>query len=164
MINHVFRVMLDAGVIAYMDDILIYSETIEEYVSLVRQMMEQLRKAGLCVSIKKSCFHQREVKFLGYKISDRGILMTSKKVEDIEAWSTPQSVKDVQSVMGFANFYRRLIEGFSKSAKPLIDLTKKSVKWNWTNACNACSKCELRHDLFYVDNTEQVRGVLQGHA
>ena len=58
MINHVFRDMLDAGVIAYMDDILIYSETIEEHVSLVRQVMERLRKARLCVSIKKSSFHQ----------------------------------------------------------------------------------------------------------
>ena len=57
MINHVFRNMLDAGVIAYKDDILIYLETIEEHVSLVRQEMERLRKAGLCVSIKKSCFH-----------------------------------------------------------------------------------------------------------
>ena len=137
MINHVFRDMLDAGVIAYMDDILIYSETIEEHVSLVRQVMERLRKAGLCVSIKKSCFHQREVEFLGYKISDKGISMTSKKVEDIQAWNTPQSVKDVQSFMGFANFYRRFIEEFSKIAKPLTDLTKKSVKWNWTAACNA---------------------------
>ena len=137
MINHFFRYMLDAGVIAYMDDILIYSEMIEEHVSLVRHMMEGLRKARLCVSIKKSSFHQREVEFLGYKISDRRISMTSKKVEDIQAWNRPQSVKNVQSFMGFANFYRRFIEGFSKIAKPLTDLTKKNVKWNWTPACNA---------------------------
>ena len=76
MINHFFRDMLDAGVIAYMNDILIYSETIEEQVSLVRQVMERLRKARLFVSIKKSSFHQREVEFLRYKISDRGISMT----------------------------------------------------------------------------------------
>ena len=63
--------------------------------------------------------------------------MTSKKVEDIQAWNTLQSVKDVQRFMGFANFYRRFIEGFSKIAKPVTALTKKSVKWNWTPACNA---------------------------
>ena len=107
MIDDVFRDMLDAGVIAYRDDILIYSGTIEEHVFklLVRQIMEQLSKARKCVSIKKSSFHQREVEFLGYKISDRGISMTSKKVEDIQGWNTPQSVKNVQSFMGFANFY-----------------------------------------------------------
>ena len=136
MINHVFRDMLDAGGIAYMDDILIYSEKIEEHVALVRQVMERLRKARFCVSIKKASFHQREVEFLGYKISDRGISMTSEKVEDIQAWNTPQSVKEVQSFMGFANFYRRFIEGFSTIAKPLTDLMKNSLKWNWTPACN----------------------------
>ena len=53
MINHVFRDMLDAGVIAYMEDILVYSETIEEHVLIVRQVMERLRKARICVSIEK---------------------------------------------------------------------------------------------------------------
>ena len=63
--------------------------------------------------------------------------MTSKKVEDIQAWNTLQTVKDVQRFIGFANFYRRFIEGFSKIAKPVTAFTKKSVKWNWTPACNA---------------------------
>jgi len=85
MINDVFRDMLDVGVIAYMDDILIYTETVEEHVALVRRVMERLRKARLCLSIKKSSFHQREVEFLGYKISDRGISIRSTKVEEIRA-------------------------------------------------------------------------------
>jgi len=135
MINDVFRDILDVGVIAYMDDILIYSETIEEHVAIVRKVMDRLRKAGLCVSIRKSTFHGREVEFLGYKISDHGISMTTKKVEEITAWLPPQKVFDVQSFMGFANFYRRLIKGFSKIAKPLTKLTKKGIKLNWTNAC-----------------------------
>jgi len=58
--------------------------------------------------------------------------MTTKKVEEIQvtAWLTPQKVVDVQSFMGFANFYRQFIKGFSKIAKPLTDLTKKGIKWN----------------------------------
>ena len=129
--------MLDVGVIAYMDDILIYSETIEEHVAMVRKVMDKLRKAGLCVSIKKSTFHAREVEFLGYKISDYGISMTTKKVEEITAWLPPQKVVDVQSFMGFPNFYRRFIKEFSKIGKPLTDLTKKGIKWNRTNSCQA---------------------------
>jgi len=66
MINDVFSNMLDVGVIAYMDDILIYTETVEEHVALVRRVMERLRKARPCVSVKKSNFHQREVEFLGF--------------------------------------------------------------------------------------------------
>jgi len=127
-INDVFSNMFDVGVIAYMDDILIYTETGEEHVALVRRVMERLRKARLCVCIKKSSFHQREVEFLGYKISNRGISMASTKVEEIRAWSTPEKVVDVQSIMGFANFYHRFIKGFSKIAKPLPDLTKKGIK------------------------------------
>ena len=61
--------------------------------------------------------------------------MTTKKVEEITVWLPPQKVVDVQSFMGFANFYRRFIKGFSKIAKPLTDLTKKGIKWDWTAAC-----------------------------
>jgi len=61
--------------------------------------------------------------------------MTSKKVQEITAWIPLQKVVDVQSFMGIANFYRRFIKGFSKIAKPLTDLTKKGIKWNWTNSC-----------------------------
>jgi len=118
-----------------MDDILIYTETVEEQVALVRRVIERLRKARLCVSIKKSSFHQREVEFPGYKISNRGISMTSTKVEEIRAWSTPEKVVDVQGFMGFANFYRRLINGFSKIANPLTDLPKKGIKGTWTPSC-----------------------------
>ena len=135
MINDVFRDMLDVGVIAYMDDILIYTETVEEHVARVRRVMERLRKTRLCVSIKKSSFHQREVEFLGYKISDEGISMTSTKVQEIRAWSTPKKVVDVQSFMGIANFYHRFIKGFGKIAKPLTDLTRKGIKWAWTPSC-----------------------------
>ena len=98
MINDVFRDLLHVGVIAYMDNILIYTEPVEKKpVALVKWVMERLRKARLCVSIKKSNFHQREVEFLGYKISDRGISMASTKVEEIRAWSTPEKVVHVQS-------------------------------------------------------------------
>ena len=61
--------------------------------------------------------------------------MTSTKVEEIRAWSTPEKVVDVQSFMGFANFYRRFIKGFSQIAKPLTDLTKKGIKSMWTTSC-----------------------------
>jgi len=135
MINDIFCQMLDVGVMTYMDAILIYTETVEEDVALVRRVMERMRKARLCVRIKKSSFHQREVEFVGYKISDRGISMTSTTVEDIWVWSTPERVVQVQSLMGFANFYRRFIKGFGKIAKPLTNLIKKDIKWLWTPSC-----------------------------
>ena len=121
-----------------MDDILIYTETVEEHVALVRRVMERLRKAYLGVSIKKSSFHQWEVEFLGYKISDRGISMISTKVEEIRAWSTPEKVVDVQSFMGFANFYRRFIKDFRKIAKPLTDLRKERYQKDRDSVMSGC--------------------------
>jgi len=107
-----------------MNDILIYTETIEEQVALVRWVMKRLRKAHLCVIIKNSSFNQWKVEFLVYNISKQGISMTSTKVEEIQAGSTPEKVVNVQSFMDFANFYHLFKKGFSKIAKPLTDLTK----------------------------------------
>jgi hypothetical protein len=77
--------------------------------------------AKLCLSINKSVIHQREVVFMGYHISENGISMTSDNVEAVKSWPVPRNVKDVQGFLGFANFYRRFIQGFSKVCKPLTD-------------------------------------------
>ena len=90
--------------------------------------------------------------------------MTTKKVEEIQvtAWLTPQKVVDVQSFMGFANFYRQFIKGFSTIGKPLTDLTKKGIKWNWTNSCQAAFD-ELKRAfttgpiLTHYDETRQTK-------
>jgi len=128
MINDVCHYMLDVGVIPYKNNILIDSECIEEHVAMVRKVMDKLRKTGICVSIKMCTFHAREVEFLGYKISDHGISMTTNKVEEITAWLLPPKVVDVQRFICFANFYGRFIKRFSKIVKPLTDWTKKGIK------------------------------------
>jgi len=135
MIKDVFCDMVDVGVIAYMDDIFIYTESVEEHVALVWRVMQRLRKTRLCVSNKKSSFHRQEVKFLGYKISSRVISVTGTKVEEIWACSMPKKVVDLQSFMGFANFYRWFMKCFTKIAKALMDLTKNDIKCTWTPLC-----------------------------
>src|SRR5437016_14316669 len=97
--------------------------------------MEQIRKAKLCCSIKKSCIHASEIEFLGYHISAKGISMSTTKVESIKSWPVPRNIKDVQAFLGFANFYQRFIEGFSKVCKPLTDLTQKARALDWTLQC-----------------------------
>ena len=136
MINEVLRDLLDEGVIVYIDDILIYSETEEEHEKLVAKVLKRLSKHRLCAAIKKCQFHVREVEYLGYRITKDGISMSPKKVQTIRDWETPKSVKEVQEFMGFANFYRRFIHNYSAIAKPLTDLTKKDLgKFKWTEAC-----------------------------
>jgi hypothetical protein len=81
MINDVFRDLLDAGTVVYIDDILIYSENEEEHKALVKEVLERLKKAGLCVSLAKSKFHVVEVEYLGYHISSEGISMSRSFVK-----------------------------------------------------------------------------------
>jgi hypothetical protein len=140
MINDVLRDLLDAGTVVYIDDILIYSENEEEHKALVKEVLERLKKAGLCVSLAKSKFHVVEVEYLGYHISSEGISMSQKKVSTIQDWSSPKTVKDIQSFLGFANFYRRFIEGFSRICRPMTELTKDKVPFVWSNECEESFK------------------------
>src|SRR5690606_35217683 len=165
MINSILRDLLDQGVIAYLDDILIYTETEEEHTRLVREVLERLYKAGLAINPKKSVFHTKEVEFLGYIIGPDGVKMSPKKVETVLQWQPPWSVKDVQSFMGFANFYRRFIKNFSGIAKTITDLTKdandKSKEFVWTK--EADKSFELLKRMFtsapilaHFDPTKQI--------
>ncbi|KAH0607133.1 uncharacterized protein H6S33_003121 [Morchella sextelata] len=134
MINDVLKELLDEGVVVYIDDILIYSETEKEHELLVKKVLQKLREAKLCASINKTSFHVREVEYLGYHISEEGVSMSEDKVEAVKEWPVPENIKAVQAFLGFANFYRRFIEGFSKVCKPLTDLLQKDKKWYWTAA------------------------------
>ena len=139
MMDTIFADLSDEGVIVYIDDILIYSETEEEHGKLVEEVLRRIRKYNLCAAIKKCRFHVPEVEFLGYIISAKGISMSEKKVAKIKNWAPPKSVKNVQEFLGFANFYRRFIEGYSKICVPLTNLTKKEAKekFVWHETANA---------------------------
>ena len=119
---------------AYLDDILIYSESRDEHIQHVRLVLQRLLDAGLQADITKCEFHATEVQYLGLIVSTQGIRMDPKKVATVQYWETPKCIKDVQAFLGFANFYRRFIAKFSAVASPLTGLTKKSlVKFNWTD-------------------------------
>ena len=140
MMNDILRDMLDAGTVVYIDDILIYSETEEQHVELVREVLSRLEKHSLAIEPEKCFWHQEKVDFLGYVVSAKGIEMATDKVETILKWREPQNVTEVQSFLGFANFYRRFIQDYSKVAKPLTDVTSKSSEWNWTRECKMAFK------------------------
>jgi len=132
MMNHVFSDLLDLGVIAYMDDILIYAKEEEEHDRLVEEVLKRLTTNGLVVSPAKCEWQVHEVEFLGYVIGQNGIRMAQDKVDAVLSWRTPNSLTEVQSFLGFANFYRRFIKYYSRVARPLTELTKKTPgKWAW---------------------------------
>jgi hypothetical protein len=133
--NDVFHDLLDVCVIVYLDDILIYSNDEEEHKKHVRTVLERLRKHDLHAHPDKSFFHQNSVEYLGVIVSPKGVSMDPSKVETILKWPEPTSVKEMQSFLGFANFYRRFIDNYSGITKPLNALTKKNQTFEWTKQC-----------------------------
>ena len=122
-INDILRDCLDIFATAYIDDILIYSKSVKEHQSHVQTVLTKLQKAGLQLNIEKCEFNVKEVKYLGLIIAKGEIQMDPAKITAIANWETPTCVKDVQSFLGFANFYRRFIKSFSQLAGPLTALT-----------------------------------------
>src|SRR5882724_1376465 len=133
--NDIFADMLDVCVIVYLDDILIYSDNIEQHREHVREVLRRLRHNGLFAGINKCTFHADSVEYLGYILSPTGLSMDPAKVQTIQDWPEPRKVKDIQSFLGFANFYRRFIHEYSDIVIPLTRLTRKDLKWNFSAAC-----------------------------
>ena len=134
-INDILREFLDVFCTAYIDDILIYSRSVKEHKVHVRKVLEALRAAGLQLDIEKCEFFVTETTYLGLIISDKGIQMDPQKVAAIKEWLSPKNVRDIQAFVGFANFYRRFVRGFSEIASPLIKLTKKNKVFAWDEKC-----------------------------
>ena len=124
-INKILAEKLNIFVIVYLDDILIYTEDHSQgHVEAVWWVLDLLRKNGLFTNLKKCQFHKNEVRFLEYVVSSQGIWMEDKRIEAVRNWPKPKSVRDIQVFIGFANFYRRFIWGFSKIAAPLTSMLK----------------------------------------
>jgi hypothetical protein len=132
MMNEIFeRQIAEGWVIVYLDDILIYSDNLEDHRATVREVLQVLKDNDLSLKHEKCEFEQWEVEYLGVIIGDGKIHMDPVKVAGLREWATPRTVKDVQSVLGFLNFYRRFIKGFGDHAKPLTQLTRKDTQWRW---------------------------------
>lgn len=142
--NDIFSDMVDVCVIVYLDDILIYSDTPEEHSAQVKEVLRRLRANGLYAKADKCKFHVDTVEYLGYILSPEGLSMAADKVKTILEWPEPRRVKDIQSFLGFANFYRRFIANYSDITIPLTRLTRKHVPWNWDSSCaNAFNNLKL---------------------
>ena len=132
MMNEIFIELIDGNVvIVYMDDILIFTETLEQHREIVKKVLEILQANKLYLKAEKCEFEKERIEYLGLIISQGKIEMDPVKVEGVSKWPEPENVKDVQSFLGFVNFYRRFIQDFADIAKPLHELTKKGTVRRW---------------------------------
>jgi len=134
-INFVLNDFINKFVVVYLDDILIYSRTLEEHKEHVKAVLKALKENHLLVNLEKCLFHVKELEFLGHVISGKFIKTDPKKLEAVLSWPEPTTVKQVQSFLGFGNYYRRFIKNFSLIASPLFHLTKKGTDFDWNEEC-----------------------------
>ena len=121
-INYALRGYMNDFCIVYLDDILVFSRSTEEYFQHLDLIMERLRQAELYANPKKCQFFQTQLEFLGFIIDTNGIRMDADRVKTISDWPHLKTYRDIQLFLGFCNFYRRFIFGFSRIARPLQDL------------------------------------------
>src|SRR3979490_2975154 len=130
--NDILGDLLDHCTVTYIDDILIYSDSLEQHQEHVQEILRCLRKNGLYAKASKCEWHKDTVEFLGHILQTEGLTMAEDKVKTIRNWPEPRKVKDIKSFLGFANFYRHFIFNYSDITIPLTQLTCKGTPWAWT--------------------------------
>lgn len=106
----------------------------------MKNILQRLREHQLWAKLEKCKFFQDSVEFLGYIVNREGIEMDKKKIKAVLEWPTPKTIKDVQSFLGFANFYRRFIQSYSKIITPICRLLRKDIPFSWDNKCDSAFK------------------------
>jgi len=130
MINKILRDMINEGkVAAFVDDMLVETETEEGHNEIVEEVLKWLEENNLYVKLEKYIWKIREVGFLGVVIGPNGIEIEKKKMDGVLSWPEPKNVKDIRKFLGLANYYRRFIKNFAQVARPMNVLTRKDIKW-----------------------------------
>lgn len=135
------------SLLLYLDDIVVFSSTVEQHLERLDVVLGRLQQQGLKAKLSKCAFFQQEVRYLGHVISDKGVSTDPSKVQVVANWPQPTTISELRSFLGFASYYRRFVEGFAKLAAPLHKLvaelggtkstrrTELSVRGHWTAQC-----------------------------
>ncbi|GBG65087.1 hypothetical protein CBR_g49162 [Chara braunii] len=131
--NDIFRDILEQYVLVYLDDILVYSRTLEEHLRHLRDVLDRLRRHGFYAKLSKCRFAQHKVNFLGHYVSDQGLLMDDAKITAIAEWPVPTFAKQLRSFLGLTSYYSNFIQRYARYSYVLTStLLRKNPPWAWT--------------------------------
>jgi hypothetical protein len=148
LMDDILRPFTNSFVVVYLDDILIFSQTWEEHLHHIRQVLQTLRQHKLCANLEKCTFGITQVQYLGYIIDERGVHVDPAKIQVIRDWPAPTTLTELRSFLGLANFYHRFVLGFSHITWPLSQVTKGGAKekFFWSESQQKAFG-ELKHRL-----------------
>ena len=120
----------------YLDDIIVFGSTFDEHLKRVQEVLRCIQQAGLKLKPKKCQLFQQEVTFLGHVVNKDGVKPNPENVSKILNWPIPRNVTEVRQILGMASYYRKFVKDFAAIARPLIQLTKKDIPFEWTDDCD----------------------------
>ena len=139
--NTLFSDLLDQGVMVYVDDILLYADTLEEHNRLLEVVLERLKANGFHIRLHKCMFGQQEMPFLGHVLTPEGLKPGVEKLKSVTEWPVPTTASELRSFVFLCSYYRKFVFQFAKIAAPLHDLTKGNFKGQlgdkWSPECQA---------------------------
>ena len=133
-------------VVAYIDDLLVFSETLEDHLEHLRRVLSRLMEVGLKLKPSKCKLVCGEVEYLGHVITPSGLQPNSRLVSAVREFPTPQNIQDMRRFLGLASYYRKFIAGFARIAQPLHRLTRKGADFHWSEECQSAFN-ELKQKL-----------------
>ncbi|GBG73311.1 hypothetical protein CBR_g13030 [Chara braunii] len=131
---------LDKFVVVYLDDIVVFSRTLQEHQGHLRQVLEKLREANFKINAKKCEWAKTQVLYLGHILDGDGIKPEDNKIAAIRDWPTPRTLTELRSFLGLTNYYRKFVRNFSTIAAPLHRFLKKEAIWQWDEDCTFALK------------------------
>lgn len=135
--EEIFQILL-----IFLDDIIVYSKTMDEHIQRLDTVFTILKKHGLKLKMKKCSFFKKSVRYLGHIVSQDGISTDEEKIKCVKDWQVPQTLKQLKSFLGFSGYYRRFIKNFAQISAPLLQLNRdfhkhpnKKLESKWTSEC-----------------------------
>lgn len=130
LMNSVLREYVNKICIVYLDDILIFSTSLDEHLDNLKKIFKRLREAELKIQIDKCSFLQNQTEFLGHVLTPKGVKPNPRKVEIIQNLKLPNTQKKIKSFLGMTGFYRKFIKDYAKIAYPMTKYLKKNSNVN----------------------------------
>lgn len=133
LMNHVLHGLIGKTCLVYMDDVIVFSTSLQEHIEKLSKVFDRFRKCKLKIQLDKSDFLRKEAEFLGHVVTPQGIKPNPKKIEAIYKYPIPKTTKEIKSFLGLIGYYRKFIKNFADITKPLTKCLKKNAKIDTNN-------------------------------